>query len=554
MSHAAFANKNAATPASKAAAKNASGNLRIGAANDYFEQEADRVADEVMADGTAPREWSLSRMGLDAPLQRKCSCGGSGKATGDCEECKDKEKDAATLQRQAMGVRTPGEVPQIVHDVLDSPGQPLDHNTREAMERRFGHDFARVRIHTDAIAAESARAVDALAYTVGHHIAFASGRYAPQTREGSHLIAHELAHNIQQRQASFRNLRIAQDGVAEREAQQAANSEPAAKRVLARPGQPAGLARQDAGKPIEVPLPKVEEPEDPFKDLGHSKAVRSKGTTWGWGAPETNNLYHECDIAPMEREAFKKFVKTLPPVARRGHRKPPGADEIMGVTTFNPGNAVPPEIATTTVQEDGKTAYKLKPTHAEMPPIRAAYTQEGQYEEGVVHDVTPECRFENIRTGGGSPIHWILTAGGAKKVWAGEQEHCDDIRAAFDLTLALYASAINNVAASERTYSKPEEAIKDATQAAGVAPDMMIDKFADAAGRTALRDDRDWHTAKIIGDKVHKDRPQKVGCKYYYTIDETSWPGIGTHPSSEVIAPAPVAKSANPTRPSGQKP
>src|SRR6266702_4940078 len=89
-------------------------------------------------------------------------------------------------------------VPPIVHEVLHSPGQPLDVGTRAFNEPRFGHDFSQVRVHTDARAAESARAVNAQAYTVGPDIAFRSGRYAPRTGEGQRLVAHELAHVVQQ--------------------------------------------------------------------------------------------------------------------------------------------------------------------------------------------------------------------------------------------------------------------------------------------------------------------------------------------------------------------
>jgi hypothetical protein len=92
--------------------------------------------------------------------------------------------------------------PSIVREVLRSPGRPLEPAIREAAERRFGHDFARVRVHTDSRAGASARAVDALAYTVGHNVVFAAGRYTPQTPSGRRLLAHELAHVVQQREVS----------------------------------------------------------------------------------------------------------------------------------------------------------------------------------------------------------------------------------------------------------------------------------------------------------------------------------------------------------------
>jgi hypothetical protein len=102
------------------------------------------------------------------------------------------------LQRRAIDASEGSLVPPIVHDVLNSPGQPLDQSLRDFFEPRFGHDFSQVRVHSDAKAAESARAVNALAYTVGQDVVFGLGQYAPAAGEGQNLLAHELAHVVQQ--------------------------------------------------------------------------------------------------------------------------------------------------------------------------------------------------------------------------------------------------------------------------------------------------------------------------------------------------------------------
>ena len=134
-------------------------------------------------------------------LQRKCACGGTPRSSGECEACLKKR-----LQRRAnnstaeAGNHLP--IPPIVHEVLRSPGQPLDPDTRAFMEPRFGHDFSQVRVHTDERAIKSARAVNALAYTVGGNVVFAAGRYAPTTPAGRRLMAHELTHVVQQGQAA----------------------------------------------------------------------------------------------------------------------------------------------------------------------------------------------------------------------------------------------------------------------------------------------------------------------------------------------------------------
>lgn len=90
------------------------------------------------------------------------------------------------------------EDPGAVQAVLRSPGTPLDEETRGFMESRFHHDFSRVRLHTDARGAESARAVHAIAYTVGSDIAFRDGAFSPGTTAGRKLLAHELTHVVQQ--------------------------------------------------------------------------------------------------------------------------------------------------------------------------------------------------------------------------------------------------------------------------------------------------------------------------------------------------------------------
>ncbi len=127
-------------------------------------------------------------------LQRACACGKHAGNGGECAECR---KKRLGLQRRAVG-SGPDVAPPIVHEVLRSPGRPLDDATRGFMESRFNHDFSGVRVHTDGRAAESARAVNALAYTVGQDVVFGAGQNARMTNRGTPLLAHELTHVIQQ--------------------------------------------------------------------------------------------------------------------------------------------------------------------------------------------------------------------------------------------------------------------------------------------------------------------------------------------------------------------
>jgi hypothetical protein len=135
-------------------------------------------------------------------LQRKCDCGQHTIAGGECTSCQDKHLSLQRATHSAVPeTQNSGGVPPIVHDVLRSPGQPLDAATRSFFEPRFGHDFSGVRVHTDPGAAESARAVNALAYTKGNEIVMASEQYSPTTLAGRKLLAHELSHVLQQEAA-----------------------------------------------------------------------------------------------------------------------------------------------------------------------------------------------------------------------------------------------------------------------------------------------------------------------------------------------------------------
>lgn len=143
--------------------------LAISEPGDQFEHEADRVAEIVMRMPDSAVD-SRSPSAADPLVQRSVGGGNSGVI----------------------------EVPPIVHEVLASPGRPLDPETRAFFEPRFGRRFADVRVHTGEKAAESTQAVDALAYTVGADVVFGVGQYVPATVAGRSLIAHELVHVLQQ--------------------------------------------------------------------------------------------------------------------------------------------------------------------------------------------------------------------------------------------------------------------------------------------------------------------------------------------------------------------
>ena len=140
--------------------------------SDRYEQEAERVAAQV----TPMRDPRSVESSLAYDLNRFKI-----------------HPDAGGASRQA------GIVPAVgVPGSLGFSGQPMDAVTRSFMEARFGVDFGHVRVHTDGRAAESARAADALAYTVGPNVVFADSQFAPDTAVGQRLLAHELTHVVQQ--------------------------------------------------------------------------------------------------------------------------------------------------------------------------------------------------------------------------------------------------------------------------------------------------------------------------------------------------------------------
>ena len=152
---------------------------KVGAAADSVEREAERVAAQIT--GTAAPADVLAW----APPEIRRTC----------RRCED--EGAGTAAAEGVAARA-GEAPDSVHAVLHAPGQPLDAASRAYFEPRFGRDFGQVRVHADAAAARSARAVNALAYAAGRHIVFDAGAYAPTSEPGRRLLAHELAHVVQQ--------------------------------------------------------------------------------------------------------------------------------------------------------------------------------------------------------------------------------------------------------------------------------------------------------------------------------------------------------------------
>jgi hypothetical protein len=212
-------------------------------------------------------------------LQRQCSCGQHTQGEGECQSC---AEEKLTMQRHGNGMPATARVPSIVHDVLRSPGQPLDAQTRGFMETRFGHDFSQVRVHADSRAGESARSVGALAFTAGRNVVFGAGQYSPQSAAGRKLLAHELTHVVQQRfgTPAVQSLSAIdrEDSYLEREARHTAEEVVAGRNVPTPSSTAAGSLQRTmiCSKPLDAKIPRLAGARHSFiDDTGHDNCKGS---------------------------------------------------------------------------------------------------------------------------------------------------------------------------------------------------------------------------------------------------------------------------------------
>lgn len=179
----------------------------------------------------AKPSWSPASTPMDGTRwQRRCACGTHTRGMGSCARCAPASavlqrktavlRDADRYEREAdrladrlragrggegtarvtaIAPRAAAAMPADVTAVTADAGSPLPAALRQEMEQGFGHNFSHVRVHTGALAEASATLRQAQAYTVGSHIVFGPGRFAPASDDGRHLVAHELAHVLQQR-------------------------------------------------------------------------------------------------------------------------------------------------------------------------------------------------------------------------------------------------------------------------------------------------------------------------------------------------------------------
>ena len=167
--------------------------LRVSTPGDPQEREADRVAERVMRMPEGQRSAGRISVGKAWPGR-----GTIARQAEPEEEERLRDEDLLSMKEAPGGDhQLPADFSSRFESVR-SGGRPLEAELQGSFAQRFGHDFSRVRVHTDSAAQQSARSIHARAYTVGHDIVFAPGEYRPAERSSQALIAHELTHVLQQ--------------------------------------------------------------------------------------------------------------------------------------------------------------------------------------------------------------------------------------------------------------------------------------------------------------------------------------------------------------------
>jgi hypothetical protein len=288
-------------------------------------------------------------------LQRKCAaCGQHTISGGKCEAC---HKKRSFSEHRTTNHAISSELPPIVQEVLRSSGQPLDTDTYSFIEQRFNHDFSQVRVHNDFKAAESAREVNASAYTVEHDVVFGSGRYTPGTTTGKRLLAHELTHVVQQdRSSHFSPKSFNEDNntAIEQEADRAANMIVA--NQMARVSEITGLVGEGIGisRQIRVQLqrsrldydpihqPIIERfrreqglPEGGVDEFGHrvgpTDAEIIYGALWVINITGPSTVDHYC-AAYVRSDATSCGIFPAPPITLTASGVPHGSSVQWSVT------------------------------------------------------------------------------------------------------------------------------------------------------------------------------------------------------------------------------
>ena len=173
--------------------------LKIGQPGDVYEQEADQVAEQVMR----MPEFGVQRQPIEEGEEEQIQAKPITEQITPLvqRQVEEEEEEEELLQTKGLHSQSHEIKPDLTTRIqsMKGGGHPLPKSTRSFFEPRFRQDFSQVRVHTSTKAEETAKSLNAKAFTLGRDIAFGSMQYAPESTEGKQLLAHELAHTIQQR-------------------------------------------------------------------------------------------------------------------------------------------------------------------------------------------------------------------------------------------------------------------------------------------------------------------------------------------------------------------
>lgn len=300
------------------------------------------------------------------------------------------------------------------------------------------------------------------------------------------------------------------DDALEREADQTAD------RVLRGEHLPSALSRVSASVQRDGPAtgdaPKTTPQDTPNvapKDTPKAPAEGDAGAT----AAGTATTAPTCDPQGFKRADYLK--------------QPGTSTNDFGLTQLTASSATVPAVVT----KPAKGGVTLEPTTAALPTIPSVYTAADTFIEGEAHFLGSGGRYDC--PSGKKPIQWTITPKGADKIREGELDHCADFQLAFDLSLQRYADAVNALA-GKRVFANQAAAVKALKKVVGVHPDDWFSTFTCLAGKTLIRDKRNWH--KPI-PKQPPDRDSAHCDVVRLRITESSLPEVGQakHPASEII-------------------
>lgn len=299
--------------------------LLLGATNDPLEREADHVADRIMR--------SSDRV---PAVQRRCACGGVAGPDGECAECAGRRK---ALQRSPAGSSVPTAMALKPTGPIDTLGQaeskvnavgggrPLSQRDRVSFEHHLGVDLSGVRVHDDAAADDAARAVGAVAYARGSDLVFRRGTFAPETASGRRLLAHELAHVVQQG-AAVGPADVAGSGPGQ-----------LLQRAVDEDGKEAGPARASESPPATPDVPPDEAARigrEALASMGYEEVIAravAAGLLRSAGSSEETELSATADPGVIRRQFAEVFTRyaVAAGIASQVDSPAPGPGDVVAI-------------------------------------------------------------------------------------------------------------------------------------------------------------------------------------------------------------------------------